>query len=148
MPYELLADLVLVLHATFVAFVVFGLLVILVGAALRWRWVRNFWFRLVHLAAIGVVVLQAWFGMVCPLTTLENHLRWKAGQPVYEQSFVADWLHRILFYDFEPWVFTVIYSAFGACVLATFLFAPPRRPRRRRRDASADFDLGASDRGG
>ena len=34
------------LHAVYVAFVVLGMAAILAGIALRWQWVRNFWFRI------------------------------------------------------------------------------------------------------
>ncbi|MCP3906293.1 MAG: DUF2784 domain-containing protein [Planctomycetes bacterium] len=131
MLYRVLADLVLVVHAAFVGFVVLGLVLILVGATLRWGWVRNLWFRVLHLTAIVGVVIQSWFGLVCPLTTLENRLRWEAGDRTYTAGFIADWLHRLLFYEFEPWVFTIVYSVFGVCVLAAFIFAPPRRRRGR-----------------
>lgn len=123
---SLLADLVLLLHAMFIAFVVFGLVLILVGGALKWRWVRNRWFRLAHLAAIGVVVLQAWFGVVCPLTDLESYLRRRAGQPAYEVGFIADHLHRLIFFDAPVWVFTACYTAFGLGVLAALWWVRPR----------------------
>ena len=29
---------------------------VLAGAVLGWRWIRNFWFRLIHLGMIGLVV--------------------------------------------------------------------------------------------
>jgi hypothetical protein len=32
----------------------------------------------------------------------------------------------LLFFDAEPWVFTVCYTLFGLAVLATFVLAPPR----------------------
>ncbi len=71
MPWaKLLADLIVVFHAAYVSFVVFGLVAILIGAALRWEWVRNFWFRASHLTMIGIVVLEALFGITCPLTAL------------------------------------------------------------------------------
>ena len=57
--YLLAADIVLFVHVMFVFFVVVGLLLIFVGLACGWQWVRNFWFRTIHLAAIGVVVLQS-----------------------------------------------------------------------------------------
>ena len=60
---EMLADLIVVFHAAYVSFVVFGLVAILIGAVLRWRWVRNFWFRVIHLTAIGIVVAEALFGI-------------------------------------------------------------------------------------
>ena len=71
LPYQFLADAVLVLHFGIVVFVVGGLVLVVAGNALRWRWVNAFGFRLAHLAAIAVVVAQSWLGEVCPLTTLE-----------------------------------------------------------------------------
>jgi hypothetical protein len=55
--YRALADLVVIVHACYVAFVVFGLLAVLVGSLFKWKWVHNLTFRLVHLTAILVVVL-------------------------------------------------------------------------------------------
>jgi hypothetical protein len=122
-----LADLVLVCHVGFVVFVVAGLLVIVVGGCRGWSWVRNPWFRGAHLAAIGVVVVQAWLGIVCPLTTLEMALRERAGDVTYEGTFVAHWLRRLLFYDAPVWVFVVCYTAYALLVVGTWWKFPPRR---------------------
>jgi hypothetical protein len=79
----LLADVVVTVHFLFMLFVLVAQLLIAVGWVLRWEWVRNFWFRLVHLASIGVVAAQALAGIVCPLTTLERYLRKEAEYPSY-----------------------------------------------------------------
>lgn len=126
-PYGFAADAVLVVHALFVAFVVVGQVLILAGLALGWRWVRNLRFRLAHLAAIGIVVLQAWLGVLCPLTILENALRRRAGEVGYAGSFIEHWLHRVIYYDAEPWVFTVAYTVFAGVVAATWYFGRPVR---------------------
>ena len=86
--YAALADAVLLLHFSFVVFVIIGLALIVTGGALRWQWIRNGWFRLAHLGAIGIVVAQAWLGKVCPLTILEMWLRRQAGQSGYEGGFI------------------------------------------------------------
>lgn len=128
----LAADTLLVIHALFIAFVLFGLLLVLAGIPGNWRWTRNPWFRLAHLGAIGVVVLQSWLGMICPLTTWEHNLRQLAGHPGYAGSFVQHWLHRLIFYQAEAWVFTLSYTLFGALVVLAWLLAPPSSfPRRR-----------------
>jgi hypothetical protein len=124
------ADLVLAVHAAFVAFVVLGLGLILVGRALSWSCVRNRTFRLVHLAAIVVVSLQAWLGVVCPLTTLEMSLRRRAGAVAYEGTFISHWLESLLYYDFPNWVFVVCYTAFAAWVAASWFVVPPNRGGR------------------
>lgn len=125
---RILADLVVVVHVAFVAFVIFGLAAILLGLALGWGWVRNFWFRALHLGAIGLVAMQALCGVICPLTILENTLRRLAGQETYPGAFIGYWAHRILFFEAPPWVFTTAYCAFGLTVLAAFLLGPPRWP--------------------
>jgi multisubunit Na+/H+ antiporter MnhB subunit len=142
MPYRLAADAILVVHAAFVAFVVLGLVAIVIGLLRRRRWVRNRWFRLAHLAAIVFVVLQAWMGRMCPLTAWENELRWRAGQEGYEGGFIAHWLGGLLFFDAPPWVFTLCYTAFGGLVVAVWIIGPPtwRSRRRSRGDAAGDAD--------
>ena len=126
--HRLLADAVLAFHAAFVLFVVLGLLLILIGLALRWGWVRNFWFRTLHLLAILIVVVQAWSGVSCPLTILEKTLRTKGGEQTYPGGFMAFWVQRIVFWEAEPWVFTALYTIVGGLVLATFILGRPRCP--------------------
>jgi hypothetical protein len=125
---RVLADLVVVVHAAFVTFVVLAMVAIVAGLVLGWAWVRNFWFRVLHLAAIGAVAAQAVVGMACPLTVLENHLRRLAGQETYPGAFIGYWAHRLIFFDAAPWVFTAGYILFGVAVAAGFVLAPPRRP--------------------
>ena len=133
MPWaKLLADLIVVFHATYVSFVVFGLVLILLGIAFRWGWVRNFWFRALHLTTIGIVVFEALIGMTCPLTDWEQRLRRMAGGGEYTGDFIGYWAHRLIFYDAPSWIFTVLYIGFGLAVLATFVLAPPRWPRRKK----------------
>ena len=73
--FSWLADFVLITHAAFAAFVILGLVLILVGGYLSWSWVRNSWFRALHLLGITIIVVQSWLGVICPLTTLEMWLR-------------------------------------------------------------------------
>jgi hypothetical protein len=134
MPWSrLLADLLVVFHACYVGFIVFGLLAILVGIVLRRDWVRNFWFRMVHLVMIGIVVVESIAGVPCPLTLWENQLRTNAGEAGYPGDFIGYWAHRLIFFRAEPWMFTFAYVAFGLAVAAAFLLAPPRWPGAGRR---------------
>ena len=129
--YLALADLVLVIHATFVAFVIVGLILIWIGWFRGWAFVRNFWFRMTHLAAIGVVTAESLSGFVCPLTTWEDRLRLLAGgQQRYAGSFIQHWLHRLIFFDFNEGVFTLAYVVFFIAVALSLWLIPPRWPRR------------------
>jgi hypothetical protein len=125
------ADLVLIFHTSFIAFVVLGLVLTWVGYFLNWEWTRRWVFRSVHLAAIGYVVLQSYLGIICPLTDLENHLRLRAGQDPYgDAGFIAYWLHRVIFFTAPSWVFTLCYTLFGLLVVGTLVLAPPRRKKK------------------
>lgn len=135
MPYQLLADAVLAIHFGVVLFVVGGLFVVLVGNWVGWRWVNHMWFRLAHLVAIAVVVVQAWLGQYCPLTTLESWLRLKAGGAAYEQSFIEHWLQRLIYYEAPFWVFTLAYTVFAVLVLFVWWRYPPRRRSGKGSDA-------------
>jgi hypothetical protein len=123
--YSFLADVILVSHFLFVVFVVLGLILIFAGKFLSWQWVRNPWFRFTHLSGIGVVVLQSWFGAICPLTIWEMDLREKAGDSVYDGSFITHWLNELLYYQAPPWVFVVCYTLFGGLVLSSWFFVRP-----------------------
>lgn len=124
--YLLAADVLLFGHVLFVAFVVFGLAFILAGKLLDWAWVRNRWFRIVHLAAIGIVVLQSWLGLICPLTTWEMALRERTGEAVYAGAFISHWLEALLYYQAPAWVFAVCYTVFAAIVVGSWFWVRPK----------------------
>ena len=118
--YLLIADVLLIMHVLFVAFVIGGLLAVIAGGLLSWPWVRNPWFRLAHLLGIAVVVVQSWAGIICPLTTWEKAVRARANGATYGGTFISHWLDKLLYYQLPEWVFVVVYSAFGALVLLTW----------------------------
>jgi hypothetical protein len=146
MGYAYLADLVVAVHLAFVAFVVVGELVILIGRLCRWEGVRNFWFRSAHLLAIGVVAFEALSNIPCPLTTWEYDLREAAGQRVDRgTTFIGKVARDVLFYRPEnPATIERLHIAFGALVLATYVFIPPRWPRRRADRAAGAAPGGAA----
>lgn len=121
-----MADLILAIHFAFVLFVVGGLALIWIGFAAGWRWVRNLWFRVAHLAAITFVAGEALLGIACPLTLWEDALRGTAE----EKSFIARWVHRVMYYTAPEWVFTVLYVGFALLVAATLWFVPPQRKQK------------------
>ncbi len=140
--YAFLADTVVAIHLAYVGFVVLGLLAILVGRLMNWRWIRNPWFRFTHLSMIGIVVVEALLSITCPLTTLEYYLRAEAGQSFNEGSFIGRLSHNVLFFDFPPQYFLVGYCLFGAVVLATLILVPPRMPAFLRLPSTKDQHQG------
>lgn len=128
--YSVLADGVLTVHLAVVVFVVGGWPVVWVGARRGWSWIRSPAFRWTHAGTVGLVIVQAWLGRLCPLTQLESWLRQQAGQPAYEQTFLQYWVHRLLFFDAPLWLFAALYTGFGLLVLWTWWRVPPR-PRKK-----------------
>jgi Protein of Unknown function (DUF2784) len=82
MAIRLLESAVVLLHLLFIAMVVFG-------ALLAFRWPRLLWVQLPVFVWGAAVNLAGW---PCPLTTAENALRVRRGEPPYAGSFVAHYL--------------------------------------------------------
>lgn len=101
-------------------FVVGGFALVWIGHFAGWRWTGNRVFRSLHLAAITFVAVESLIGMVCPLTQWEDTLRGETS----ERSFIARWLHAILFYDLPEWVFTALYVAFAVLTALTIRLVP------------------------
>jgi hypothetical protein len=117
------ADALLVLHFAIVLFIVGGLILTWTGAALGWAWIRNPWFRYLHLGAIAFVAAEALAGIACPLTVWEDTLRGN----LQAESFIGRWVQRLLYYRAPGWVFTSLYLAWAAATLVTLRLVPPRR---------------------
>ena len=131
---QALADSIVIFHFAVVAFVVGGELLVLVGRPLRWSWVRNRWFRGLHLAMIGFIAVQAMIGELCPLTLWENELRQRAGRPIEQSSFIAHWLHELLFVEAEASTLAWCYAGFALLVVGSLFLVPVRwRGRRKER---------------
>lgn len=84
---RLLADLVLLVHAAFVAFVVVGGLLVL-------RWPRLVWLH-VPCAVWGALI--EFGGWVCPLTPLENVLRRRGGEAGYRGGFIEHYVTATIY---------------------------------------------------
>jgi hypothetical protein len=126
--YGYLADGVVVFHVLYVAYVLVGQLAIVVAAPFKWAWARNPWFRFTHLAAIGIVAVEAIMGWRCPLSTLEENLRIMGGGTFdSSQSFMGRLTHNLLFIDGMPEsFFTVLHLSMTVLVVQGLLMYPPR----------------------
>ena len=122
-----LADAVLVTHFAFVAFMVFGLVMVPIGGLAGWAWVREPWWRWAHLTGMGVVALQAALGQRCFLTVFEGWLRRRAGAPVRDRAFVVRLLDRWLFLDVDEEALWPVYIVLFGLLLAASLWVRPRR---------------------
>jgi Protein of Unknown function (DUF2784) len=124
----MLADLIVIAHCMIVLFVIAGVPLVYLGAALQWSWIRRPGWRALHLAAIVVIAAESLLGIACPLTVWEDALR--GEHPA--AGFIERWFDRLLFYHAPTWMFTVAYVAFAALVLVTWIAVPPKRQERAR----------------
>ena len=83
----ILADAVLLIHAAFVAWAVFGVLAV-------WRWP---WLAALHLPALAWAIWIEASGRVCPLTPLEVSLRREAGESGYTGGFIDHYVGGVLY---------------------------------------------------
>jgi len=87
--YQILADLVVLIHFAFIVFVMAGGFL-----ALKWRFVR--W---IHLPAVLWAVFIEFAGWICPLTPLENRLRAVSGGNAYSSDFVEHYVVSLIYPD-------------------------------------------------
>ncbi len=87
LPYRMLADIVVLLHFAFIAFILLG------GILLFW-WPKMAW---IHLPMVGYAILIEWIGWICPLTPFENWLRYKGGETGSRGGFVAQYILPFLY---------------------------------------------------
>ncbi|MES3029827.1 MAG: DUF2784 domain-containing protein [Pseudomonadota bacterium] len=132
MNQVLLGGGVLAAHLAVIAFNLFGLVAIPLGAWRGWSFVRLRWWRLLHLASLAIVALQALVGRACFLTIWQDELSGGAsGEPLIMRI-----VNDLIYWPLPIWAFTAAYVAVFAYVLALWRFVPPgpsRRPSSGRR---------------
>lgn len=127
-----LANLLAVVHIAYFLFVVLGTLAILIGPRLGWTWIRNLPFRLLHLAAVGVVLVEELFGIDCPLSIMQWDLRSASGGAPEATEGLGGVLDGLLFRTIPGWALDGLYWSTGVGLLALLFLVPPnwrRKPR-------------------
>ena len=123
--YAILADLMAFAHLLYVLFVVLGEVLIIVGWLRNWRWIRNPWFRMLHVAAIVYVAVEEILRVPCPMWEWENRLRELAGQPPDDGTFVGRLVDAFIIHPWPAWVFATLHIGFAVLVIATLIVVPP-----------------------
>ena len=127
-PRLILAEVVLALHLGVILFNVFGLVAIPLGAWRGWRFVRLVGWRVLHLALMLAVAVQAIAGHACILTIWQEAL---AGLGAARAPLVMAWVNAAIFWPLPVWVFALAYVALFLYVLALLWLVPPAWPGRR-----------------
>lgn len=123
MTSALLGQLVLAIHLVVIAFNVLGLVAIPLGAARGWSWVRVRWWRALHVLSWVVVAVQALLGRACALTIWQDGLTGGGA----EDPLIMRWVNGLIYWDLPMWMFTALYLALFALVVALWWRVPPRR---------------------
>lgn len=113
-------------HLTVAAFIVFGLVAIPLGGALRWPFVHVLWWRLAHLVAMGAVAAQKLMGNACFLTTWEDRLVAVAAQSPHSTPSFQTFGEHVLYWNLPLWFFAALYSLLFAYALALWFVVSPR----------------------
>jgi hypothetical protein len=125
MGWRLLADLLVIVHLVFAAFVIFG-------GFLTWKWPRALF---VHLPALAWGFWIETSGRICPLTPLEMHLRHLAGEAGYRGGFLNHYVVPVLYPPWltrpDQWVLAGILLLINVIAYGALLLKKtPHRPNR------------------
>ena len=123
MRFQLLADVVVLVHAAFIMFVILGGFI-----ALRWPWVA--W---LHVPAAIWGSLIEFAGWVCPLTPLENFFRARAGEAGYAGGFIEHYVLRVIYPNGLTPRFQWMLGGAALLINVTVYITYGRRMQRRRR---------------
>jgi hypothetical protein len=118
---SLLAGAVLAVHVGVIAFNVFGLIAVPLGAWCGWSFVRVRWWRALHIASLTVVALQAAFGQACFLTVWQRQLEGEAA----DRALIQSWVEALIFWPLPIWMFALLYAAVLVYALALWFWVRP-----------------------
>lgn len=119
MLYQIVATGTMVIHFTFLVYVV-------IGGFIAWRWPRTIW---IHLAAAAWGLGSVIAGLECPLTYVEHWARRKAGEQGLTRGFIDTYIEGIIYPEQYTRVLQVLV---GLAVLISWVGYARRRARRPR----------------
>ena len=116
------------LHVAIIAFNLFGLVAIPLGAWCAWPFVYAFWWRAVHLLSLLTVAMQAVLGRACFLTVWQSDIAAGPG-PTEHVPLIQGWVSKLIYWPLPLWVFAVIYVGIAVYTALLWYWVPPRWPR-------------------
>ena len=138
MLYKILADLIVIMHFSWLLFMLTGFILTLCG--FFWKGFFDRWlFRTLHLFGIAYVSLLALMGKYCPLTVWENVLRAKYDPSlIYAGSFIIHYVEKLVYPDIDPLIIRIPTTFIAVFTILVFIIRPPakiknifRKPRDR-----------------
>ena len=118
------SEIVLLLHFSIFLFMVFSFILIPFGYFQKWEWVKNIYFRSIHLILMGIISIETILGFMCPLTILENFLR--ADKKI--DNIFSKIIHQIMYWDFTNYQFIILYLlSLSYFIFLWFYFRPSQK---------------------
>ena len=101
----LFSEIVLLFHFCVFLFMVLSFFLIPYGYYQKWEWVKNRYYRLIHLILMGIIFIEAILGFMCPLTILENFLR----NDIEINNKITQIIHQVMYWDLPTNQFIILY---------------------------------------
>ncbi|MHB1645686.1 MAG: DUF2784 domain-containing protein [bacterium] len=121
-----LSGFVLYFHLIVILFIIFGFIAVPIGAKFKWKFIYEFWWRLVHLVSMIIVSIQAVLGKACFLTYIQSDLLENAGKKGYTVPFIQTYIDRLIYYNFPIWAFSIVYVILFLYTLYLWYIFPPQ----------------------
>ena len=99
------SEIVLLFHFCIFLFIITSFIFIPLGYHKKWKWVKNKYYRLIHLVLMGIIFIETILGFMCPLTILENFLR----NDIKINNKITQIIHQIMYWDLPTYQFIILY---------------------------------------
>ena len=117
----LFSEIILLLHLLIFLFITSSFILIPIGYFQKWEWVKNKYYRSIHLILMGIISIETILGFMCPLTILENYFR----DDIKVDNKLTEIAHQILYWDLPNYQFIILYIlSFSYLIFLWFFFKP------------------------
>ena len=117
----LFSEIILLLHLLIFLFITLSFILIPIGYFQKWEWVKNKYYRSIHLILMGIISIETILGFMCPLTILENYFR----DDIKVDNKLTEIAHQILYWDLPNYQFIILYLvSFSYLIFLWFFFKP------------------------
>ena len=115
------SKIVLLFHFSIFLFITISFILIPLGYYKKWKWVKNKYFRLIHLILMGIIFIETILGFMCPLTILENFLR----NNIEINNKITQIIHQIMYWDLPTYQFIILYLFSLLYLIFLWIFFKP-----------------------
>ena len=115
------SEIVLLFHFCIFLFMTLSFFLIPLGYYQKWEWVKNKYYRLIHLVLMGIIFIETILGFMCPLTILESFLR----NDIEINNKITQIIHQIMYWDLPTYQFIILYLLSILYLIFLWFFLKP-----------------------